>query len=71
MNSFVDKDNNKVFTIAHQITAATNAKYTINGIQDTSTSNKIDTIPGLTINLEKKLQSLSKLLLRIQISKTP
>ncbi|GCF67343.1 MULTISPECIES: flagellar hook-associated protein 2 [Bacillus] len=54
VNSFVDKDNNKVFTIAHQITAATNAKYTINGIQDTSTSNKIDTIPGLTINLEKE-----------------
>ncbi|HDX9638741.1 TPA: flagellar hook-associated protein 2 [Bacillus mobilis] len=55
VNSSIDKDsNNKVFTIANEITAATNAEYTINGIKDSSTSNKIDTIPGLTINLEKK-----------------
>ncbi|WP_448163006.1 flagellar hook-associated protein 2 [Bacillus mobilis] len=54
VKSSLDDKNNKVFTVAHQITAATNAKYTINGIQDTSISNKIDTIPGLTINLEKE-----------------
>lgn len=53
VNSSLDKDNNKVFTVAHEITEATNAEYTINGINETSTSNKIDTIPGLTINLEK------------------
>ncbi len=39
---------------AHEVTAATNAKYTINGIKEISTSNKIETIPGLTINLEKE-----------------
>ncbi|GAB6462333.1 flagellar hook-associated protein 2 [Bacillus cereus] len=54
VNSSIDKYKNKVFTIANEITAATNAEYTINGIKDSSTSNKIDTIPGLTINLEKK-----------------
>ncbi|MGN4611037.1 MULTISPECIES: flagellar hook-associated protein 2 [Bacillus] len=54
VNSSIDKDKNKVFTIANEITAATNAEYTINGIKDSSTSNKIDTIPGLIINLEKK-----------------
>ena len=54
MNSSIDKGTNKkVFTIANEITAATNAEYTINGIKDSSTSNKIDTIRGLTINLEK------------------
>ncbi|BCC46276.1 hypothetical protein BCJMU02_1585 [Bacillus cereus] len=54
VNSSIDKGTNKkVFTIANEITAATNAEYTINGIKDSSTSNKIDTIPGLTINLEK------------------
>ncbi|HFJ9467506.1 flagellar hook-associated protein 2 [Bacillus paranthracis] len=54
VNSSIDEDTNKkVFTIANEITAATNAEYTINGIKDSSTSNKIDTIPGLTINLEK------------------
>lgn len=53
MKSSIDKDNNKVFTVAHEITAATNAEYTINGIKDSSVSNKIDTIPGLIINLEK------------------
>ena len=46
MNSSIDKGTNKkVFTIANEITAATNAEYTINGIKDSSTSNKIDTIP--------------------------
>ncbi|KUF34624.1 flagellar hook-associated protein 2 [Bacillus cereus] len=55
VNASIDQDTNKkVFTIAHEITAATNAEYTINGIKDSSTSNKIETIPGLTINLEKK-----------------
>ena len=55
MNASIDRDTNKkVFTIAHEITAATNAEYTINGIKDSSTSNKIETIPCLTINLEKK-----------------
>ncbi|WP_265938675.1 flagellar hook-associated protein 2 [Bacillus thuringiensis] len=39
--------------IAHQVTGAVNAEYTINGIKGTSKTNKIDTIPGLTINLEK------------------
>ncbi|ARO64114.1 Flagellar hook-associated protein 2 [Bacillus cereus] len=53
VKSSIDKDNNKVFTVAHEITAATNAEYTINGIKDSSVSNKIDTIPGLIINLEK------------------
>ncbi len=54
VNSSIDQDTNKkVFTIANEITAATNAEYTINGIKDSSTSNKIDAIPGLTINLEK------------------
>ncbi|PEV05714.1 flagellar filament capping protein FliD [Bacillus thuringiensis] len=54
VKSSIDKDNNKIFTVAHEITAATNAEYTINGIKDSSTSNKIDTIPGLVINLEKE-----------------
>lgn len=40
--------------IANQVTPAQNAQYTINGIADSSSSNKIDTIPGLTINLEKE-----------------
>ena len=35
------------------MTGAVNAEYTINGIKGTSKTNKIDTIPGLTINLEK------------------
>ena len=39
--------------VAHQVTGAINAEYTINGIKGTSKTNKIDTIPGLTINLEK------------------
>ncbi|KAA0797421.1 flagellar hook-associated protein 2 [Bacillus sp. JAS102] len=39
--------------IAHQVTGAVNAEYTINGIKGTSKTNKIDTIPGLTIDLEK------------------
>lgn len=35
MNSSIDKGTNKkVFTIANEITAATNAEYTINGIKD-------------------------------------
>ncbi|WP_144610749.1 flagellar hook-associated protein 2 [Bacillus cereus] len=42
-----------VNTIAHQVTAATNAEYTINGIKGTSKTNKIEAIPGLTINLDK------------------
>ncbi|EOQ16879.1 flagellar hook-associated protein 2 [Bacillus cereus] len=54
VKSSIDKDNSKIFTVAHEITAATNAEYTINGIKDSSTSNKIDTIPGLVINLEKE-----------------
>ena len=40
-------------TIAHQVTAATNAEYTINGIKGTSKTNKIEAIPGLIINLDK------------------
>ncbi|EJS67170.1 flagellar filament capping protein FliD [Bacillus cereus] len=39
--------------IAHQVTGAVNAEFTINGVKGKSTTNKIDTIPGLTINLEK------------------
>ncbi|MGD2276957.1 flagellar hook-associated protein 2 [Bacillus wiedmannii] len=54
VSSSIGADNKKTFTVAHEITAATNAEYTINGIKDSSTSNKIDKIPGLTINLEKK-----------------
>ncbi|HFI2422768.1 flagellar hook-associated protein 2 [Bacillus paranthracis] len=54
VNSSLDKENNKIFTVAHEITAATNAEFTINGIKDSSKSNKIDTIPGLIINLEKE-----------------
>lgn len=42
-----------VNTIAHQVTGATNAEYTINGVKGTSKTNKIDAMPGLTINLEK------------------
>lgn len=42
-----------VNTIAHQVTAATNAEYTINGIKGTSKTNKIEAIPGLIINLDK------------------
>ena len=72
MNASIDQDTNKkVFTIAHEITAATNAEYTINGIKDSSTSNKIETIPGLTINLEKKTTEPIKLLSRIPILKSP
>ncbi|CAM4368938.1 flagellar capping protein [Bacillus manliponensis] len=40
-------------TVAHEITAATNAKYTINGVEEEGNSNKIDSLPGVTINLEK------------------
>ncbi|HHP5606683.1 TPA: flagellar hook-associated protein 2 [Bacillus paranthracis] len=54
VNSSLDKENNKIFTVAHEITAATNAEFTINGIKDSSKSNKIDSIPGLIINLEKE-----------------
>ena len=68
MNSSIDKGTNKkVFTIANEITAATNAEYTINGIKDSSTSNKIDTIPCLTINLEKATSEPIKLLLKTQM----
>ncbi|PFJ17245.1 flagellar filament capping protein FliD [Bacillus cereus] len=40
-------------SIANEITKASNAEYTINGISETSTSNKIESLPGVTINLEK------------------
>ena len=66
VQSSIGTGGEKLFVAAHEITAA-NAEYTINGIKDSSTSNKIDTIPGLVINLEKKLQNLSKLLLKILI----
>ncbi|MEK4706557.1 flagellar hook-associated protein 2 [Bacillus sp. FSL R10-2780] len=48
-----EKDKYGVNTIAHQVTGAKNAEYTINGIKGTSKTNKIDAIPGLTINLDK------------------
>lgn len=47
--------------VAHQVTGAINAEYTINGIKGTSKTNKIDTIPGLTINLEKETTEPIKL----------
>ncbi|PGK37982.1 flagellar filament capping protein FliD [Bacillus anthracis] len=40
--------------IAHEVTKASDAKYTINGISETSKSNKVTTLPGVTINLEKE-----------------
>lgn len=57
--------------IANQVTPAENAQYTINGIADSSSSNKIDAIPGLTINLEKKRLNQLKLQLKIQTLKNP
>ncbi|WP_000896520.1 flagellar hook-associated protein 2 [Bacillus anthracis] len=54
VQSSIGTGGEKLFVAAHEITAATNAEYTINGIKDSSTSNKIDTIPGLVINLEKE-----------------
>ncbi|MCU5172476.1 flagellar hook-associated protein 2 [Bacillus paranthracis] len=54
VQSSVGASGEKVFVAAHEVTAATNAEYTINGIKEISTSNKIETIPGLTINLEKE-----------------
>lgn len=40
-------------TIAHEVTKATNAKYTINGVAQESASNTIDSLSGITINLQK------------------
>lgn len=40
-------------TIAHEVTKATNAKYTINGVAEESASNTIESLPGVTINLQK------------------
>ncbi|MGI2750039.1 flagellar hook-associated protein 2 [Bacillus cytotoxicus] len=40
--------------IANEITKPSDAEYTINGIAGTSKSNKISTLPGVTINLEKE-----------------
>lgn len=48
-------------SIAHEVTEASDAEYTINGISGTSPSNKIETIPGITINLEKVTTETIKL----------
>lgn len=47
--------------IAHEVTAPSDAEYTINGLHRTSSSNKIDAIPGVTINLEKVTTETIKL----------
>ncbi|MGQ0515847.1 hypothetical protein ACT453_31030, partial [Bacillus sp. D-CC] len=59
VNSSVNTDGTNI--VANEITKATNAEYTINGIRETSKSNKIDKIPGLTINLEKETTEPIKL----------
>lgn len=51
VTSAVNGDGTNV--VAHEVTKAKNAEYTINGIKETSTSNIIESLPGVTINLEK------------------
>lgn len=52
-NSGFLKDNPDGTTTINEINAAKDAKYTINGIEETSSTNTIDKLPGVTIKLEK------------------
>ncbi|ENQ3080324.1 flagellar hook-associated protein 2 [Bacillus cereus] len=52
-NSGFLKDNPDGTTTINEINAAKDAEYTINGIKGTSSTNTIDKLPGVTIQLEK------------------
>ncbi|HDX9579539.1 TPA: flagellar hook-associated protein 2 [Bacillus pseudomycoides] len=52
-NSGFLKDNPDGKTTINEINAAKDAEYTINGITGTSSTNTIDKLPGVTIQLEK------------------